>query len=901
MKNKFFKNSSFLLFKQNKLLDKGQFSFDTLNFSSSRRKARSFRRKEKLTRPSSASSIFSKKLNFKNQSSIVKHNNNLNVLDLLLENSPNKYSYKKLRSKISSIDNFYHNHRMKPKNRIEEIYYKYNVLYGQNTSNMIRTYSPKMRPNSSSVKKFVKKMKNEQKDSIPVFTEEEINELIKAKCSDIGIDVKDHMLYKFKEFCNSKCKDRIVDFRENFLGLYSIKFLGNILYNSDRISKLNLSKNNLGDAGVELLINAIKYSTSLITLNIASNGITYIGGDIVFKNLVNQQSIIYFNISTIEGTNRNRNRLTYAGIKDIIPFLKNNLFIEYFNLSGNSIKNDGFIAVCKGLNENKAIVTLKLSHNEIGEKGIIQGLKYINTPINQLAYLDMSKNKFLDNGLIALVDQLKNLPNLISLNISFCGFEFLGFEYLLKNLQYNRKLEILNVRGNKLKNENFYQIKPYFPNIGLRSLNMSRCSLCDDYTFKLGEFMEENVTIRRLNISENEISDEGFKSFGALFYKNSSINHFDVSSNFLTNNSVSNMIKSLEFNSSLNSINLYGNQLNNDISNLILQILQKNRTLTYINLYFNRIPMNKIEEINKFIKLNFDRQKQKFIPNLIRSVKQLEFNPNQFQILANKIKNRKIERDFLFKKVKEENIIYSSAMKEQQKDINIKLSESTTKTEQLKLLEQRIQEIDEILVQEDAIFKKKEKEFKEKISIESDYLFDALSDKTLSNKDYISAKMENENILSMTQEKYYLSERALNKVSNSLSSLNKNLSEKTEELEKLLSIKLTKNYRKRTTSFKRNSIFSRSKSKSIINLPHDKKPRPSLSKRIEEKKDTFFNNKQLSEEIKEEDENENKKNIIQIKSKNHFDEKNKNKNYNKEKIKGISKINSDNVFFFPKN
>ena len=197
--------------------------------------------------------------------------------------------------------------------------------------------------------------------------------------------------------------------------------------------------------------------------------------------------------------------------------------------------------------------------------------------------------------------------------------------------------------------------------------------------------------------------------------------------------------------------------------------------------------------------------------------------------------------------------------------------------------------------------KKKEKEFKEKISIESDYLFDALSDKTLSNKDYISAKMENENILSMTQEKYYLSERALNKVSNSLSSLNKNLSEKTEELEKLLSIKLTKNYRKRTTSFKRNSIFPRSKSKSIINLPHDKKPRPSLSKRIEEKKDTFFNNKQLSEEIKEEDENENEKNIIKIKSKNNFDEKNKNKNYNKEKIKGISKIKSDNVLFFPKN
>ena len=33
----------------------------------------------------------------------------------------------------------------------------------------------------------------------------------------------------------------------------------------------------------------------------------------------------------------------------------------------------------------------------------------------------------------------------------------------------------------------------------------------------------------------------------------------------------------------------------------------------------------------------------------------------------------------------------------------------------------------------------------------------------------------------------------------------------------------------------------------------------------------------------------------------YIDEKNKNKNFNKEKIKGISKIKSDNVLFFPKN
>jgi hypothetical protein len=49
--------------------------------------------------------------------------------------------------------------------------------------------------------------------------------------------------------------------------------------------------------------------------------------------IIHQQSIIDFNISFIEGSNTNINRLTFVVIKDIIQFLKKNLFIEYFNIT----------------------------------------------------------------------------------------------------------------------------------------------------------------------------------------------------------------------------------------------------------------------------------------------------------------------------------------------------------------------------------------------------------------------------------------------------------------------------------------------------------------------------------------------------------------------------------------
>ena len=183
------------------------------------------------------------------------------------------------------------------------------------------------------------------------------------------------------------------------------------MYNTDRISRLNLSKNNLGDIGIELLVNSIKNSYSLISLNISSNGITCKGGETVFKNLITQQSLIDFNISTLEGSNRNRNRLTSSGIKDIISYLKKNYLVEFLNLSGNSIKNEGFILVCKGLNLNQSLYSLKTSQNEIEEKGFIQGLKYIKTSITKLAVLDISKNKIMDKGLITLTNQLKFFPN----------------------------------------------------------------------------------------------------------------------------------------------------------------------------------------------------------------------------------------------------------------------------------------------------------------------------------------------------------------------------------------------------------------------------------------------------------------------------------------------------------
>ena len=601
--------------------------------------------------------VNSKLSNNRNRSQI--ENDNLNILDLMIESNPYQYNYKKIKEKYKQITPLYLNNKKSNfvlpnmSKYTKNVLYKYNLLYGNNSQNLIRTYSPKMRPKSSSVKVFLKTIKDSKED-IYIFTEDEILLLIKAKCQDIGIDLRENMYIKFKDFCNSKCKNRVVDLSECYFGLNSIKVLSEILYNSNRIARLDLTKNNIGDRGLEILVNSVKNSLSLLSLNVTSNSITYKGGNIIFKEFVYQQSIIDLNISSKEG--RNRNRITFEGLKYLEYFLTENIFIEILNLSGNSIRNEGFILLCRGLKYNQAIINLDVSNNEIYEKGIKQGLEYINNEkiYTKIYSLNISSNNILDGGIISLSNNLRYFPNLHVLNIAFCGIEFNGFKYLLKTIQYIKRIESLNVSGNKLKNKNFDYLKQFFCSFNIKYLNMAKCKLGDKSGSILGECIAVNETLKSVNISGNEITDVGFKSFINIFKNNNSIENFDCSCNFITDHSGKEFVKSLIGNRTLKVINFYDNQLHNEIGNLFIEILETNKNLIHINLNYNRIQVKTIEEINKILKSNYEKQKVSFVPGLLKNIKELEFKPEQFSILSKQIIKKKTLQNFLYKKVRQD-------------------------------------------------------------------------------------------------------------------------------------------------------------------------------------------------------------------------------------------------------
>ena len=162
---------------------------------------------------------------------------------------------------------------------------------------------------------------------------------------------------------------------------------------------------------------------------------------------------------------------------------------------------------------------------------------FLKTQNMKYANFNISNNPLTNTGLEILASNLKYVPNLVFLNISFCSFDFKGFQIILKTLQHMKKIDNLNVAGNNFKSDNFFALKEFFAMFGIRYLNMSKCSLGDRGGYYLGECLSSNDTLKYLNLSANNISDLGFKGIATIFKFNKSLEIFDCSCNFISNNS----------------------------------------------------------------------------------------------------------------------------------------------------------------------------------------------------------------------------------------------------------------------------------------------------------------------------------------------------------------------------
>ncbi len=611
--------------------------------------------------------------------------NELNLLNLIIKNSPEHYDYTLLKQKMGKLKKYLKNRVLN--NNIEKQYYKYNILYGYKSNNIITTYSPKLRPNSSSVdnksKNFISS-NNSFIEKNEIFNEDQIQLLFQKKCKDLNVPVKIDLFNRFNDYIKQKCSNRIIDFSECNISLNSINALCSILYNSNICSRLILRKNNLGDKGVKNLMKILKDNTSIVYLDLSSNNIGILGGDEIFKMLIDNISIININLSSVEGINRNR--ICSEGVKNIEYTLKYNKFLEEINLSSNSLKNDGLKYIINGLNKNNILKNLNISNNEINEKGMTY---FKNLQYCKLITLNISNNSIKNFGLDILSkclisDSLNNLKTLILTN---CNLNFEGIKNFFRNIDLNHSINTLILNNNNLSEGNFSDLEIYLKNMNLKEIGLGSCNLSKNME-ELSSIIINSNTLKKVDLSHNSIDDDNFIFFINLPKSNSILKHIDFSKNFITDFSCVHFIQGLISNRTLKTINFYDNQLNNNSANNLINIFKYNKTLTNINLDSNRIQIRLMNEIKVFIKRNNNLLKQKLIPIVKQNILNLQFEPSLINSISKRIKDCEEEKENLIEKVKEDSIRFN-------KQKEIELNNLNKCIEENKIIEKEIEKIDE--------------------------------------------------------------------------------------------------------------------------------------------------------------------------------------------------------------
>ena len=615
-------------------------------------------------------------------------------------------------------------------NRSLKKFHHYSILSHSKSNNLLETYSPKIRPRSSSLKEFSKNIFGPKIDCI-MFTEDEIKLLFEKKCEDIDVNIRLELFDRFNDFISKRCVNRIIDLSECNLSINSITALKYILKHNknekkekiDKCSRLILGKNNIGDKGVEILSDFLLDNKSIVYLDLSSNDIRIKGADILFKTLTHNISIISLNLSSLDGINRNR--ICSEGCKYLTNLLKENKFLNELNLSGNSIKNEGLKYIFEGLNNNFSLSILILGNNEIDEKGIA------NFNIIQkcnLIKLDLKENSIKNIGLKILGKCLTSstLMTLKQLNISSCKITFEGIKTFFSIIFQNRTINSITLNNNYLGRGKFDELEPFISSMNLRYLGLSGCSIGKGF-IQLASLIISNNTLKGIDLSYNQIDDDCFNHFIKLPRNNRMLKSIDLSKNFISGNSAKVFFNNLSFNNSLKYINFHDNQMQNSIANSIINSLRINKSVLKINLHANRVQLKMINEINKFLKRNATIEHDRLVPSLKDNIKRLQFNPKELTNIKKKIILNNNDRNILYKKVVEDSKKFARQKEIDDKNLKVLDEENKKYIKEMEYYEDEIKKINNEI-------EKVKNQFKEKSGVIENKINDLINDINIINR-----------------------------------------------------------------------------------------------------------------------------------------------------------------------
>ena len=241
--------------------------------------------------------------------------------------------------------------------------------------------------------------------------------------------------------------------------------------------------------------------------------------------------------------------------------------LKILNITDSEIKNKQFHSLINLLYYNKTIEKLILRNITIMNENLNRIIKALKNNLN-LEYLDLSYNKIskkanyydiLKKGIKGEINKIDNEVDLSHLNeiSSFKKLKYLNLSYILNFGFHNKNLEnFLNYKNN---NENYY-----FNNLECLDLSGSNFKNVKNINF-LCNFLTNLGNLNSLILKNCRINDEGIVNLLNTFMKlNKLFKKIDLSNNELTANSSNIFNKYFQFISNIQKNNIK-NKNNNDL------------------------------------------------------------------------------------------------------------------------------------------------------------------------------------------------------------------------------------------------------------------------------------------------------------------------------------------------
>ena len=234
--------------------------------------------------------------------------------------------------------------------------------------------------------------------------------------------------------------------------------------------------------------------------------------------------------------------------------LKCNHF-AYVNLSRNSLRDSGSVALFEELRNNSTIVHVDLSNNEISPEGFVK-----------------------------IFTMMRVHPSIISLDLSsYDGLHRnrlgeVGVQVLQRLLLESPLLQFLSLSGTSLGEHLDLISDGLHNNTSLISLDLSNNQI--DWT-AVPALSSGLVTtcLQKLNLSSNRISDKGCKSLSALLGNRQGccpLNYLNISNNLIRKKGASHIFNALRFNNIMEELVIHSNDLSFNFQSYFPAFLAEN-------------------------------------------------------------------------------------------------------------------------------------------------------------------------------------------------------------------------------------------------------------------------------------------------------------------------------------